>query len=146
MNGMFHRGILLILRVVIGGIFIYAGISKIQDSQAFADSIATFELLSPALIDLFALGLPVLEIMLGLLLIIGWWRRSAILGILLLATLFTIALAQGLARGLHIDCGCFGGGAPSAVKTSISLGRDVLLILVAAWMYRPFIRDAKAGR
>lgn len=130
-----RKWIVFLLRIVIGAIFVYAGILKIKEPQSFADSIATFRLLPKELVAIFALTLPPFEIVTGTLLILGRYQRAAALGILLMTSLFAIALIQGMARGLEIDCGCFGGGTPSTWKTSLSLGRDLVLIVCTAFVY-----------
>ena len=130
-----NRWFMLLLRVVLGGIFLYAGIMKIGNSQAFADSIATFKILPDQIISIIALGLPPFEVLLGLMLLVGWKARTALLGITALAVVFGITLGQAIARGLSVDCGCFGSGEPSAVKTWLSLGRACLLFLAGAWLY-----------
>jgi putative oxidoreductase len=130
-----HPWVLAGLRWLVGGVFLYAGALKMGNPQAFADSIATFRLLPPLLISSLALGLPVFEMTCGLLLILGWGRRPAALGILLLAGVFAVALGQALVRGLEVDCGCFGGGAPSAAKTWWALGRDFVLSGLAWILY-----------
>jgi uncharacterized membrane protein YphA (DoxX/SURF4 family) len=132
----FNKWFLLVVRIILGAIFIYAGILKFLDPGAFADNIASFLLLPGAFINLLALGLPPVEILAGLCMVIGWHHRAANLAILILTAIFALALAQGIARGLTIDCGCFGGGKPSPFKTWISLGRDILLFAAAFWTYR----------
>ncbi len=124
------------LRLLIGGMFMYAGITKIQAPQAFADSIATFQLLPNSIIHLLALGLPPFEVMTGLLLVAGWQKRAAAFAILILTGVFALALGQALARGLKVDCGCFGSGPPSVWKTWASLGRDVLMMAAVGLIYR----------
>lgn len=124
---LFNRWTQLLLRLIIGGIFIYAGVLKERTPQEFADNIAAYQLLPAALINLVALGLPFFEIMIGLMLIIGFRLRLAACSTLLLILVFAIALASALARGLNIDCGCFGDGKPSAAKTWLALVRDLSL-------------------
>lgn len=128
MNGFFsNRWVRLILRMVLGGVFLYAGILKMQAPQSFADSIATFQLLPITFINLLAISLPVFEMAVGVMLIIGVKPDLAAFSVLILTVVFAAALVSALARGLKIDCGCFGGGPPSALKTWFSLGRDILL-------------------
>jgi uncharacterized membrane protein YphA (DoxX/SURF4 family) len=116
------------------------------DPQAFADSIASFQLIPVQLINLLALGLPPLEMIMGLLLVIGVHRRAASLGTTILTTIFAFALAQAMLRGLTIDCGCFGAGAPSTGKIYISLGRDLLLIAASLWLYRSSLKSSPGSR
>lgn len=131
-----NRWVQVGLSVLLGGIFLYAGASKMTAPQAFADSIATFRLLPAACINLLALGLPVFEIVLGLLLVVGWQRRAAALGVLGLAVVFALALSLALARGLPVDCGCFGGGTNGGkYYTWGLLGRDLLLGAAATAIY-----------
>ena len=134
-----NRWFLLLLRLVIGGAFLYAGYLKVRDGVAFADSIASFKLLPPELINLMAMGLPPLEIILGVMLVTGWRGRVASLGVLVLSIVFAFALGQALMRGLQVDCGCFGSGKPSTLKTFLGLGRDVLLIAASSWLW---VRDS----
>jgi putative oxidoreductase len=125
---------LLALRLALGGVFLYAGTTKVVNPQAFADSIATFKILPPQLINIVALGLPPFEILLGLMLISGWKSRAASLAVAGLAVIFGIALGQALARGLAVDCGCFGSGEPSTPKTWASFGRALLLVVGSFWI------------
>ncbi len=127
---------LLVLRMVLGIVFLYAGTTKVLNPQAFVDSIATFKLLPAQFINVVALGLPPFEILLGLMLLSGWKTRAASLAVAGLAIVFGIALGQALIRELDVDCGCFGSGAPSALKTWISFGRTFLLLAVSFWVYR----------
>lgn len=131
-----NRWFLLVLRIALGGIFLYAGTTKVVNPQAFADSIATFKMLPPQLINIVALGLPPFEILLGLMLLSGLKTRAASLAVAGLAIIFGLALGQALIRGLAVDCGCFGSGGPSALKTWISFGRAFLLFAASFWVFK----------
>lgn len=130
-----NRWFVLALRVLIGGIFVYAGITKVINPQAFADSIATFQMLPPQLINIVALGLPPFEILIGLMLVTGWNVRAASLAVIGLSVVFGVALGQALVRGLAVDCGCFGSGEPSTLKTWASFGRALLLLVISFWIF-----------
>lgn len=143
---LFNRWLLLALRVLIGAIFIYSGILKIQQPLNFADSIATFRMLPSQFISIFALALPPFEIITGLMLLTGWKCRLGALAIFILAIIFAIALGQALIRGLEVDCGCFGSGKPSVLKTWASLGRDLLLMGASLWLYIVFSRHGREGQ
>jgi uncharacterized membrane protein YphA (DoxX/SURF4 family) len=127
--------LLAIFRISLGLIFLYAGIIKAQDVQSFADSIATFQILPNVSINLVALSLPPFEVIIGSMLLFGWQSRTAALSTTLLLAIFIIMLGQALIRGLNIDCGCFGSDIPSLWATWGALVRDVLLLIVAAWVY-----------
>ena len=130
-----NKAAFLALRILIGGLFLYSGILKIASPQPFADSVASFELVPLGVIGLVALGLPPLEILLGAMLVSGWRMRPASFGVFVLSVVFCLVLSQALARGLQVDCGCFGAGQPSIGKTWLSLGRDILLIAASGWLY-----------
>jgi putative oxidoreductase len=124
------------LRLAVGGVFVYAGILKIRDPQTFADGIATFHLLSFRWINILALSLPYFEVTVGAMLLVGWRRRPAALAVAGMTVMFAFALSYALAKGLEINCGCFGGGKPSVFGIWTALGRDILLLISAVVIYR----------
>lgn len=130
------RLFLLLLRCALGGVFIYAGLVKMENPAAFADSVASFRVLPPFLISIFALGLPVFEVTVGLMVLVGIPRGVGALSVILLSGIFVFALAQALVRGLEVDCGCFGNGTPSIGKTWLALSRASVLGATAFWIYR----------
>jgi putative oxidoreductase len=130
-----NRWFLLVLRLALGGVFLYAGATKVTNPQAFADSIATFQMLPPQLINIFALGLPPFEVLIGLMLVTGWNVRAASFAVAGLSVVFGVALGQALIRGLAVDCGCFGSGEPSTLKTWASFGRALLLLVISFWIF-----------
>jgi uncharacterized membrane protein YphA (DoxX/SURF4 family) len=103
-----NKYFLLLLRIVLGLIFIFAAIEKIAVPKSFSVSIANYKLLPVELINIPAIILPWIELTSGLLLLLGIAvkENSAILTFLLIV--FTIAVIISLFRGLNIDCGCFG--------------------------------------
>ena len=117
----------LALSLGLAAVFIYAGVEKMGDSLQFADSIAAFGILPAALISLFALSLPPFEIACALLLLWPPTRRVGALAIALISVVFFSALLSALARGLTLDCGCFGIGAPSRPRMWVELGLNVVL-------------------
>ncbi|HVB81032.1 MAG TPA: MauE/DoxX family redox-associated membrane protein [Candidatus Binataceae bacterium] len=131
----------------LAAIFIYAGIDKIRDPLQFADSIAAFAILPAAFIDLLALSLPPFEVACGLLLLWPRTRRVGALAVVVMSVVFFAALSSALLRGLTLDCGCFGVGAPSRPKMWLELGLNVLMFASAAAVYLRSIarRPASAG-
>ena len=130
-----NRWFVLALRLALGGVFLYAGTTKVTNPQEFADSIATFKMLPPQVLNIVALGLPPFEILLGLMLVSGWKARAASLALAGLSIVFGLALGQALMRGLVVDCGCFGSGEPSTLKTWASFGRALLLLVISFWIF-----------
>lgn len=136
LEGSRGRWFYLVIRIALGAAFIYAGAIKVTDPLQFADNVASFELVPNVLVSPFALSLPIFEMITGLLLVIGLlWRQAASLGIVILCGVFTVAVASALARGLTIDCGCFGPSEPSRAKMWLDLARDIVLFLAALMVY-----------
>ena len=122
-----NRYAALALSLGLAVVFIYAGVEKMGDSLQFADSIAAFGILPAASVSLVALSLPPFEIACGLLLLWPSTRRVGALAIALISVVFFSALLSALARGLTLDCGCFGVGAPSRPRMWVELGLNVVL-------------------
>ena len=129
----------LVFRLVLGGVLLVAGLLKYQHLDKSQMAVRAYELLPITLANFLGIVLPYLEIAVGILLIIGAAVRvSAIIsGILMVA--FSIGIAQAWARGLSIDCGCFGGGgqvAPGTANYLPELLRDAGLALMAFYLFR----------
>ena len=84
-----------------------AAVPKILDPPAFAHMIYNYKLIPGSAINAFALTMPWVELLAGLALIFGVWRREAALLIGLMLVVFIAAVGLNLARGHAIDCGCF---------------------------------------
>lgn len=100
--------VLLVLRLALGGVFIYAGASKIVDAQAFAKTVHHFQLTPWTVSVVVAVYLPWLEILAGLALFVRRLALGASLALVVMSAVFLIALSTAWARGLDISCGCFG--------------------------------------
>jgi uncharacterized membrane protein YphA (DoxX/SURF4 family) len=124
-------------RLVFSGVFFWAGWGKLRDPLAFVDSIASFRMLPhPVLVSLVALCVPVLEWLVAVLLWVPRWHRAAMWVMTALFAAFTVALSVAQARGLVIDCGCFGSGEPTRWSVPLALGRAVGLLGWAVWYGR----------
>jgi putative oxidoreductase len=123
-----------LLRAGLGALFVYAGAMKFRDPTAFATEVSNYHFF-PSLAPLLAATLPPIEIVLGLsaLLAPAPWRRGAALALAGLSAVFTVAVAQVVARGINVDCGCFGGS--SGPITAVTVARDVALVAAAAALY-----------
>jgi uncharacterized membrane protein YphA (DoxX/SURF4 family) len=130
----------LTFRLVLGVIFIYASLDKIQQPADFARAIQNYQMIPVILTNLAAIILPWLELFCGVLLIIGLFLRAAAGIIVSLSLLFIIAMATALIRGLQIDCGCYG------MESQISSGRifeDIGLFVMA--LYVTFFPGSKVS-
>ena len=115
-------------RLLLGGIFLYAAGTKVPDMAAFADSVANYRILPPALVPAAAAVLVGVEILVGLALLTGRGARPAAWVASALLAGFTVGLAAALARGIDLACGCFGGAAPATWWT---VARDVAWLALA---------------
>jgi uncharacterized membrane protein YphA (DoxX/SURF4 family) len=100
------------LRVLLGGVFLYAAYNKIPAIQSFAEAIKGFQVLDSethgGLIVMAAFVIPWFELIAGLMLVIGLRGRSAALGIGLLLAMFIYALLHVIFTDVSADCSCFG--------------------------------------
>jgi putative oxidoreductase len=124
----------LFARIVLGALFVFAGVTKAYDPAEFAIEIQRYNLIPWFPGALASVYLPWLEILAGSLLILKWFERGALLLITILLLVFTIALASATFRGLGIDCGCFG-KAFAATGTILPLMRNILLLAFAGLLW-----------
>lgn len=125
----------MFLRILVGGAFVFAGALKIVDPVKFALDVSHYRLLPHELINLVAILLPWIEVTAGLLVLAGIWLRAAALVITSLTVMFVIVIGSALARGLNIECGCFGtiGGKHIGL---INLTIDFTLLVFAVILVR----------
>ena len=98
----------LFFRILTGGIFTIAGLSKIADPIGFYSTLIGFRILPDFLLNFMAVYLPWLELLLGLAVLLGLLYRTASLMLAVINTVFAIAIISVIVRGIDIDCGCFG--------------------------------------
>jgi uncharacterized membrane protein YphA (DoxX/SURF4 family) len=136
-----HRWLLLLFRVIVGGVFIWAGALKIADPLGFAQSIKNYQVVSPTLALLIAIVLPWVEVLSGALLIIGVLKRSSALLISLLLIGFIGLVALALARGIDTSCGCFGSLSRRADLSLILTDAVLLVFSLGVFFARPTRRN-----
>lgn len=138
---------LLVIRLILGGVFVYASVDKIIHPAAFAEAVYNYQILPDALINLTAIVLPWLELILGAFLILGLWLPGAALLCNLLLITFFGALVFNLARGLDIHCGCFSTSqeGTSNLCMCLYLIRDGIFLLLGFYLlWRIFLRKSEA--
>jgi uncharacterized membrane protein YphA (DoxX/SURF4 family) len=127
----------LLARLIVGVVLIWAGVAKVTRPALSARAVQAFQILPFDFAGYVGYALPVVEILVGLLLVIGLFTRvSAMIGGALMVA-FIIGIASAWARGLTIDCGCFGGGgtiAASQTQYPLDILRDVGVAACAAWL------------
>ncbi|MCP4218854.1 MAG: DoxX family membrane protein [bacterium] len=123
----------LICRLILGGIFVYAGFTKIAHSHEFARIISNYKILPDVLVHFPAVILPWIEILCGIFLIIGLFERTAAIWLAAMLAVFMVAISFNLIRGLDFDCGCFSPTAKSkSSEPVLLLIRDILMLIPAA--------------
>jgi uncharacterized membrane protein YphA (DoxX/SURF4 family) len=124
-----------VARLLLGGVFTVAGALKIPDPAAAVRAVRAYRLLPEALVAPVAFGLPVLEIAVGVALLAGVFVRTAALASAVLLVVYLVGVGSAWARGLQIDCGCFGGGGQVAAGQTAyptEVLRDLGLLVVAS--------------
>jgi len=147
-----------LVRWILGGLLVWAALSKLANLQDFYIDIAAYQMPLPGVaLRLAAMILPWLELLCGLLLLGRIWTRAALVWSLVMFGVFVIATGQAWARGLDISCGCFNlrafgldaGTGKSFIKFVESVGfafvRASLLFLGAVYLLRSTARVGLAG-
>jgi uncharacterized membrane protein YphA (DoxX/SURF4 family) len=129
----------LACRLTLGGVLFVAGYLKVGKTEISQMAVRSYELLPIPIANFLGLTLPLFEIVIGLLLILGAATRvvAALGGFTMF--IFIIAIAQAWARGLNIDCGCFGGGGtvdPGQTRYLQEILRDAGLVAMALFLIR----------
>ena len=128
----------LLARLILGAVLLVAGALKVPNLPKSAMAVRAYEMLPIPIANFLGYTLPWIEIGLGLLLIVGVTVKiSGALGALTMLA-FIIAMSQAWARGLSIDCGCFGGGGtidPEDTKYLSEIIRDIGLMALGIFLY-----------
>ncbi len=127
-------------RLFLGGVFLVSGWPKLSDTEGTVRSVRAFQLLPEAMVRPFAYALPVVELCVALILIVGIGTRIAGLITSALMVMFLFGIVMAWTRGLKIDCGCFGGSGGTVVDPVPGYVRDLLrdtgLLLLALGLAR----------
>jgi uncharacterized membrane protein YphA (DoxX/SURF4 family) len=136
----------VLARLITGGVWIWAGATKLSDPYAARLAVRAYQLLPVGLADTVGNLLPVLEIVVGAALVLGLLTRGAAVISALLFVAFIVGISSAWARGLQIDCGCFGGGGfdpHAASKYPWEIARDVGLLRMSVFLV--LVRDTGPG-
>ncbi len=135
--------ITLLCRILLGGVLLVAGGLKAFKPSESASAVAAYKILPTNLAHLMGYALPWLEIALGILLIIGLTTRLAAVFGTAIMIVFIAAIISVWARGILIDCGCFGGGGEVDPSKAVEahraylkeILRDLGLALCGTYLY-----------
>ncbi len=137
-----RRNVVLVCRLALGAIFLYAAATKVPDVATFAQDIANFRLLPPALVPYAASVVVGIEVVAGLALVTGFGARAAALVATGMLVVFIVALSQALLRGIDLRCGCFSGQENATWGTVL---RDVAMLLPALAVASP-VKDSNGRK
>jgi len=99
---------IIVARLIIGAIFLISGLAKISDPVRFILTLREFRLFPEEIVPLTVVWLPWLELLLGLCVLVGLLHRTAALVLACMNAGFLAAILSVIARGIVVDCGCFG--------------------------------------
>lgn len=138
-------------RLLLGGVWLFAGASKVGDLAASGRAVHAYQLTPYDVSVVLGAALPMVELVLGVLLLAGAATRVAAAASALLLAGFVTGIAAAWARGLTIDCGCFGGGGelPAGADPgyALEIARDVGLLAIAVLLViYPVTRYSVDGR
>jgi uncharacterized membrane protein YphA (DoxX/SURF4 family) len=121
-------------RILLGGVFIWAGGIKLISPRAFARTISGWGLVPDDLLVPLAIGLPVIEILAGLGLVFD--IRGSLKLISALLAMFLVILGYGIMNNLNVDCGCFSAEELHA-QTSLRIAfcRDLGLMGIVGYLF-----------
>ena len=127
----------LVSRLILGGVLLAAGLLKVTHPAKSAMAVRAYEVLPIQVANFLGYSLPWIEVGISLLLILGVAVKPAAIFGGFLMFLFIAAISQAWARGLTIDCGCFGGGgqvAKGETKYLEEILRDTGLVILAIYL------------
>lgn len=130
-------GVGTLVRLGLAAVWLVSGVSKVSDPGQTYLAVQAYDLLPHELIRPVATALPILELALGVFVLVGLGTRIVAGISALVLLLFIAAVAQSWARGLSIDCGCFGGGgevAPGETAYPQEIARDIGFLVMAGWL------------
>jgi uncharacterized membrane protein YphA (DoxX/SURF4 family) len=130
-------GVGTLVRLGLATVWLISGGIKASDPNQTYIAVQAYDLLSGSVLSIVAAAVPFLELALGVLLLVGLGTRLVAVVSALVLLAFIGAVAQSWARGLTIDCGCFGGGgqvAAGQTRYPQEIARDLGFLVLAGWL------------
>lgn len=125
-----NHTLLFVLRLVIGTLFVIASIGKITDPDHFKIIVSEYGMLPNNLVPVFAVILPWIELVVGLMFMLNQYSKSTALIIISMLMVFIVAVVINMSRGVSSDCGCFDLLGFSEKTGSVVIIRDLLMIIM----------------
>ncbi|MCG8551831.1 MAG: DoxX family membrane protein [Desulfobacterales bacterium] len=132
-----------VLRLFLGVTFISASWHKIVSPDQFATILYGYAVFPHQIINLLAIVMPFLELVCGITLITGIFKRSGLLLINAMLVSFIFLISFNLIRGHEFDCGCFSLAGTKGTWSSVSLlVRDLVMLGAGIYLFRLFMRKS----
>ncbi|MCB2146437.1 MAG: DoxX family membrane protein [Deltaproteobacteria bacterium] len=128
------KNVTLIVRIILGAVFLFSCAGKIADPTAFAAIVANYQLLPPPLVATTAVIFPWIEALCGLALVVGRFEKGAALLVSLMMVVFTGLIFYNGYRGLNIACGCFSLSAKAPSNIAVNTLRNLSILAAGAWV------------
>jgi uncharacterized membrane protein YphA (DoxX/SURF4 family) len=139
------RPVQIILRLILGGVFLYAAGDKILHPDLFAPILLSYQILPLSCINFVALWLPACELLVAVLVLLGIWVRAASILLSGLLVIFIAGIVSALARGINLHCGCFSTDTSGPARTWVSLWEEALLLALAVLLWSSYWDRRKAA-
>lgn len=130
-----NKYIFQITRIILGIIFVYSSFEKISSPPDFAKIIFYYRMLPDGFENLIAIFFPWIELVTGLLLIVGKFDKAALFVYSAMMVIFLIALSQAQLRGLDIACGCFSVDPSSKSEVWLRIVLDLITLFFSINLY-----------
>jgi len=121
--------IAILIRLLLGFLFLYSALDKILDPAKFAEVIYNYRLLPVELLNICAMIVPWIEITIGITLLLGVWLTASALLLSGLTIVFIGLLLSAIVRGLNIECGCFSLDAEGSLVSWKRIFEDILILI-----------------
>ncbi len=121
--------IAIIIRLILGFLFIYASLDKIIYPSKFAEVIYNYRLLPVELVNICAILVPWIEVFIGVMLLIGIWVDASAFMLSSITFVFTFLIISAIFRGLNIECGCFSLDAEGSLVSWKRVIEDIFILI-----------------
>ena len=135
----------LLFRIALGGLFVYASLPKLGNPLSFADKIRNFRIIDDPWVAWVAMGLPVLELLVGVCILLRILYPGALLVTIGMMLAFIPALASLLVRGIEEDCGCLSAKLTPDLQILVDIGL-LAIALFLLWLWRRSRKALGEGR
>jgi hypothetical protein len=129
----YNKIIIIMLRFLLSGIFVFSGIMKMLHLSEFSDVVLSIVKIDDFFMDVIVVLLPLVEIIFGFMFILNYHYKIAIMGIIGLLIVFIVLSIYSIVINLNVNCGCFGRiidnklGSETLIRNLILLGIGVYL-------------------